>query len=167
MKTLHKTGQVSSILFLQLTRLLALNSTAAADSARYSVTFDPIRRNLYVVLSLEKRIISIPDLGQDEDEDLTPEMFQERLRSNWELVAGIAGKVCLRRDERKSFRGVETPTSTGCGDGGLAVDARLAYPKVSILKKTIFSYTKLVNASSFRIWPSTLPETSSSPTAGL
>ena len=152
MKTLHKTGQVSSILFIQLTRLLALNSTAAADSARYSVTFDPIRRNLYVVLSLEKRIISIPDLGQDEDDDLTPEMFQERLRSNWELVA---------------FRGVETPTSTGCGDGGLAVDARLAYPKVSILKKTIFSYTKLVNASSFRIWPSTLPETSSSPTAGL
>ena len=86
--------------------------------------YDVYRQLLYISLPNEKLVVKIRPNG--ENKSFTPIMETTR-NETVEIVAGIMGKTCIGNKI--------------CGDGGLAVNAMLAYPKVeyfTLLFSSIF-----------------------------
>ena len=70
---------------------------------------------LYVSLPNEKLVIKIqPNDGRN----LKSPSIENNSNEKYEIIAGIVGKTCIGNKR--------------CGDGGLAVNALLAYPKVHL-----------------------------------
>ena len=78
--------------------------------------YDVYSKNLYVSLPNEKIVVKIrPNTKTDPDSP----MLENSSNKTYEIIAGIVGKTCIGNKI--------------CGDGGLAVEAMLTYPKVEYL----------------------------------
>ena len=78
--------------------------------------YDIYRELLYVSLPNEKLVVKIqPNDGKN----LNSPSIENISNEKYEIIAGIIGKTCIGNKK--------------CGDGGLAVNALLAYPKVHLI----------------------------------
>ena len=75
--------------------------------------YDVFSQLLYVSLPNEKLVVKIRP--NHENNPFSP-IMENTKNKTFEIIAGIMGKTCIGNKI--------------CGDGGLAVDATLAYPKV-------------------------------------
>ena len=86
--------------------------------------YDVFSQLLYVSLPNEKVVVKIRP--NQENNSYLP-IMENTMNKTFEIVAGIMGKTCIGNKI--------------CGDGGLAVNAMLAYPKVecfTLLFSSIF-----------------------------
>ena len=99
------------IVFIQITTLFQLRITSSG--VRYYMHYDVYKHFLYVSLPNEKLVIR---MQPEKESNLSAQRTENISSEKYEIVAGIIGKTCIGNKK--------------CGDGGLAVDATLAYPKV-------------------------------------
>ena len=78
--------------------------------------YDVYSQILYVSLPNEKIVIKIEPNAKN---DPVSPMTDSSSNKTYQIVAGVVGKTCIGNKI--------------CGDGGLAVDAMLTYPKVKNL----------------------------------
>ena len=86
-----------------------------SSGVRYYMHYDIYRDWLYVSLPNEKLVIKIQP---NDDKSVNSFSIENSNNEKYEIIAGIIGKTCIGNKR--------------CGDGGLAVNALLAYPKVHL-----------------------------------
>ena len=112
MKYINQSILIPQILIIQIKTIFQLRITSSG--VRYYMHYDVYSGLLYVSLPNEKLVIKI--LPNDDKNFNSP--TKNIINEKYEIVAGIIGKTCIGNKR--------------CGDGGLAVNALLAYPKVHL-----------------------------------
>ena len=111
MKFTNRSIFLFELLFLQMKTIFQLRVTSSG--VRYYMHYDVYSGLLYVSLPNEKLVIKIQP---NDDKNLNSPLVENISHEKYEIIAGIIGKTCIGNKR--------------CGDGGLAVNALLAYPKV-------------------------------------